>query len=369
MPPYGKGRKGILIIGEGPGKLEDRKGIPWQGKSGRLLQETLNKYGIDLFEDCTCVNAVNCRPPDNRTPRIFEVDCCREVIVKNVLRKMKPHIIVLLGTSAVQSFLMERWPIDLGGITKWNGFIIPDQDYDAWVIPTFHPSYIMRIDSREANTVWGQHLSRIPELLGGEVPDYFEPRINIVDDLSFLNDIKVDEASLDYETTGLRSQGVGQRIICTGLAFDDREAYAFMNPKTKKELLPFLNFLKNRKIGKMGHNIKFEHTWTEDRYGVEIQNWQWDSMLAAHFIDNRPGITSLKFQVYSNFGVLIKEEDVSKFIYRKDPSNNGFNHIYELLDEPGGEEKLLRHVALDAYWEYRLAKAQMKELDYNYLPF
>ena len=96
---------------------------------------------------------------------------------------------------------------------------------------------------------------------------------------------------------------------------------------------------------------------------------QWDSMLAAHLIDNRSGITNLKFQTYSSFGTIIKDEDVAKFIYQKDKSGNGFNKIFDLLEEPDGEAKLLRHVALDAYYEYRLAKKQMKELDYNFLPF
>ena len=61
--------KGILIIGEAPGQVEDRKGLPWQGGTGRLLKRTLEKQGIDLFEDCICVNAVNCRPPKNRAPK------------------------------------------------------------------------------------------------------------------------------------------------------------------------------------------------------------------------------------------------------------------------------------------------------------
>jgi hypothetical protein len=119
----------------------------------------------------------------------------------------------------------------------------------------------------------------------------------------------------------------------------------------------------------MGHNIKFEHAWTEAKFGVEVKNWQWDSMLAAHMIDNRSGITGLKFQTYAYFGVIIKDEDVANYIYKKDSSGNGFNMIDELLEQPDGERKLLRHVALDAHYEYRLAKVQMKKLNYQNLPF
>ena len=52
-----------------------------------------------------------------------------------------------------------------------------------------------------------------------------------------------------------------------------------------------------------------------------------------------------------------------------DKDGNGFNRIFELLEEPDGEEKLLRHVALDSHYEYQLAKKQMEILNYSYLPF
>lgn len=371
MEAYGKGREGILVIGEAPGQAEDRKGMPWQGRTGRLLQKTLyDGMGIDLFEDCLCVNAINCRPPDNRKPRAFEIDCCREVVVDNVLKEFRPHVILLLGSSALESFLSPRWLTDLGGIMKWRGFVITDQDYEAFVVPTFHPSYVSRMDSREVNTIWRQDLDHIPRLLESEVPDYFEPTIHYLEDLSPLRGLdKADEIAIDYETTGLKPQRQGQRIKCAAVCANDREVYAFMMPPTKAGRKPFTDLLINPNVGKMAHNMKFEHAWTYEKLGIEIQNWQWDSMLAAHQIDNRTGITSLKFQTYVNFGVIIKDEDVSKYLYQKSGSGNGFNNVEELLEQPEGQEKLLRHVALDAYYEYRLAKVQMRELDYNYLPF
>ena len=368
MEPYGHGRKGILIIGEAPGKVEDHKGLPWQGRTGRLLQRTLGKLGIDMFNDCVSINSVNCRPPNNRAPTPFELDCCREVVIKGVIAECKPHIIILLGASAVKSFLAPRWPVDLGGITKWRGWRIPDQDYKAWVIPTYHPSYVSRIDSREANTIWEQDFLLAAEVIDVDVPNYFEPEIHIIEDLKVLNTLRDSkEAALDYETTGLRAKARGHRIVCAAVAFNDREVYAFMMPQTKVERKPFIDLLLDPGVGKMAHNIKFEHNWTLNRYGIEIVNWQWDSMLAAHQLDNRTGVTNLKFQTYVNFGVLIKDVDVADFLYKKD--DDGFNRIYDLLEEPDGKTKLLNHVALDAYYEYRLAQKQMKELDYDYLPF
>lgn len=383
MEPYGEGKKGILIIGEAPSNADDRKDMPWQGQTGRLLQTTLRQVGIDLFEDCVCVNAVNCRPPKNRTPKPFEIACCREVMVKDAINSFTDHaprkhtlapfgprVIVLLGTVAIQSFLGERWKTDLGGFQKWRGFQIPDQDYRSWVVPTFHPSYVVRMDSREIMTVWKQDLQKVVEAVDKPFPSFPQPDIRILeDDLSPLSIIEEGEVAIDYETTGLKSYGKGHRIVCASVAVNDTLVYAFMMPPSRAQRKPFTDLLENPNIGKMAHNMKYEHAWTLNRLKIEVQNWQWDSMYAAHIIDNRSGITNLKFQTYMNFGMIIKDEDVGKFIYKKQDSGNGFNLIFDLLEEEGGEEKLLRHVALDSHYEYQLAKLQMEQLNYSYLPF
>lgn len=370
MEPYGNGRKGILIIGEAPGAVEDRKGMPWQGKMGRMLQRALEKFEIDLFEDCLCVNAVNCRPPNNRNPKALEIDCCRHEIVRHTYRTFKPHIIVPLGTVALQSFLSPRWPTNLGGISQWHGFVIPDQDYKAWVVPTFHPSYISRIESREANTVWEQNLSVIADLVEIEVPRECTPKIHYLEDLSELEKLQdATEIAFDYETTGLKAQRKGHRIVCASVAADDRDVYTFMMPDTKAGRKPFTDLLLNPSIGKMAHNMKFEHSWTYHRLGFEVNNWQWDSMIAAHMLDNRSGVTGLKFQTFVNFGIVDYSSEVTPYLRRKEESGNSMNSIYDLLEEPGGQEKLLKYCGLDSHYQFRLAKDQMAKLDYNYLPF
>jgi hypothetical protein len=323
-----------------------------------------------LFEDCISVNAVNCRPPKNRAPKSMEIDCCREVILRHAYRTFKPHVIVPLGTVAMQSFLSPRWPSDLGGIAKWNGFVIPDRDYKAWVVPAHHPSFISHIDSREANTVWEQDLGVISDLIDIEVPRYFEPKIHYLDDLAELETLQNSaEIAFDYETTGLKAQSKGQRIVCASVAANDRDVYVFMMPETKAGRKPFVDLLTNRSIGKMAHNMKFEHSWTHHRLGVEVQNWQWDSMIAAHMLDNRAGVTGLKFQTYANFGIADYSSEITPYFKKRAEDGSGLNGIYELLEEPGGKEKLLKYCALDSHYEYQLAKSQMRDLGYQYLPF
>lgn len=367
IQPHGEGKKKIMIIGEAPGRVEDRNGLPWQGKTGRHLQHTLRRLGINLFEDCVCVNAVNCRPPNNRAPKPVEIDCCREVIVGKALEQYKPRVIILLGTVAVQSFLSPRWKTDLGGIAKWRGWRIPDRDFKAWVVPTFHPSYVVRMDSREVQTIWEQDLSLAVEAAGMHFPKFPTPDISFIDDLSVLTEHKVSEISFDYETTGLKSNMRGQRIVCASVAVDERRTYAFMMPNTKVERQPFVDLLTNTTIGKMAHNMKFEQKWTKDRLRTDIENWQWDSMIAAHILDNRSGVTGLKFQTYVRFGVVDYASEITPYLRGKD--GTGFNKVMELVETTEGREKLLQYCALDSHYEYLLAQLQMKELGYEYLPF
>ena len=130
IEPYGNFAKGIINIGEAPSEADDNRGQPWQGKIGRKLQRAYAKLGIDIFEDCININSVNCRPPEDRTPTNYEIACCRKRVMK-VLKDYPPKVVILLGNSAIQSFLGLRWQGKLGGITKWRGWTIPDREVRA----------------------------------------------------------------------------------------------------------------------------------------------------------------------------------------------------------------------------------------------
>ena len=193
MRAYGEFKKEILNIGEAPGEVEDKRGMPWQGKSGRLLKKVYRRLGIDLFEDCLNVNAVLCRPMDktgnNRPPTNLEIDCCRKSILQ-IIDDCQPKVIVLFGGSALYSALGKRWKRDLGGISKWRGFTIPDRDFKAWVCPTFHPSYVERSDGGEVETIWAQDLEQAIKKVNEPLPLFKKPRITVLTDLTPLKDIK-----------------------------------------------------------------------------------------------------------------------------------------------------------------------------------
>jgi hypothetical protein len=197
-------------------------------------------------------------------------------------------------------------------------------------------------------------------------PVYKEPTIEVIDDLYILTNIKNGQTiAFDFETTGLKSQAAGQRIICCSVAVSENHVYVFMMPKTPKERQPLINVLKNPEIFKVVQNSKFEHSWSQVRLNVEVQGWIWDTMIMAHILDNRERITSLQFQTYVQFGCIDFKDDTQKYLEADKKDGNAINKIFELLELPGGKEKLLKRNALDSIFEYRLYKQQELQL----LPF
>ena len=125
----------IMIIGEAPGREEDRKGLPFVGAAGKELDNMLSSAGIDP-SDVFIANVVKCRPPGNRNPQSHEIMRCNPYLVKQI-QVIKPEAIILLGNIALSLVTGEP-----SGITKMRGKTYEYLSYPA--IPTFHPAYIVR---------------------------------------------------------------------------------------------------------------------------------------------------------------------------------------------------------------------------------
>jgi len=375
MKPFGNFKKKIMNIGEAPGEVEDRVGKPFQGKTGRLLQETYKKLGIDLFEDCINLNACYCRPMDedgnNVAPTNYQIESCRRTTLQYI-KEYKPKVIILLGNSAVYSLIGHRWKKDLGGIFKWRGFTIPDQDFMTWICPTFHPSFVERSEISDVSTIWIQDLQQAFQLVTTPFALYKEPTIEVIEDLSVLNDprlgtggmMAMPQVAIDYETTGLKPHADGHRIICVSVADSENHAYVFMLPSTKSGRKPFIDLLANPKIYKIAQNMKFEEAWSVVRLRQPVQGWAWDTMLATHVLDNRSGICGLKFQTYVQFGIVDYSSEIEPYLKSSggDTSGNAINRIQELIETAGGKQKLMKYCGLDAVYEYRLSMKQRLDI-------
>jgi uracil-DNA glycosylase len=141
MPPTGKGSNKVLVVAEAPGEEEDRQGVQLIGRAGQLLRNMLHTIGEEL-DDCWKTNAVICRPPGNEIKTEY-VAACRPTLLKTIA-ELKPRVIILLGGSAVESVIEPEWGRNVGGIGRWAGYTIPSPTYNAWLCPTYHPSYLLR---------------------------------------------------------------------------------------------------------------------------------------------------------------------------------------------------------------------------------
>jgi uracil-DNA glycosylase len=135
----------LMIIGEGPGQQEDETGLPFVGRAGQLLDKILASANIDRKTQTYICNVVKCRPPGNRVPTADESAACRPYLEAQI-EFVQPKLILLAGATAVQHVLKVKDPISrIRG--KWFDF-----KNGARVMPIFHPSYLLRNDSREVGS-------------------------------------------------------------------------------------------------------------------------------------------------------------------------------------------------------------------------
>jgi DNA polymerase len=104
VPGDGKASAKVMLIGEAPGREEDESGHPFVGAAGRFLDQALDGTGIKR-EGLFITNIVKCRPPNNRTPRVGEVETCTSNYLFEQIETINPALIVLLGGVAAKKML------------------------------------------------------------------------------------------------------------------------------------------------------------------------------------------------------------------------------------------------------------------------
>lgn len=136
---FGTGNReaNLVFVGEGPGAEEDRQGIPFVGRSGQLLTRLIEGIGMTR-DDVYIANVVKCRPPGNRDPLPGEIGACRPYLEAQ-LDLLRPAVVVTLGNFATKLLLDTR-----EGITKLRGRSFPFRRGDSVVLPTVHPSAVLR---------------------------------------------------------------------------------------------------------------------------------------------------------------------------------------------------------------------------------
>ena len=126
----------VLFVGEGPGANEDEQGLPFVGRSGKLLDSYLEAVGLDHEKNIFIANIVKCRPPQNRDPLPGESAACMPWL-REQFKLIRPKIVVCLGRVAAQQMIDPKF-----SVTKDHGKFFDKQG--TLFMATLHPAALLR---------------------------------------------------------------------------------------------------------------------------------------------------------------------------------------------------------------------------------
>ena len=158
----------VMIIGEAPGRDEDRAGVPFVGRAGQLLDKMLEAIGLSEA-DTHITNVVYWRPPGNRVPTPQETLICRPFLERQI-RLVQPELIVTVGGAAAKLILNTSQGI-MKVRGKWSAVEVPAGPDEAAleipVMPTLHPAYLLRSPAHKRQA-WRDLLAIRARLDSGE---------------------------------------------------------------------------------------------------------------------------------------------------------------------------------------------------------
>jgi len=142
----GPKRSDWLVIGEAPGAEEDRRGEPFVGAAGQLLDAMLRAIGLDRRTNVYIANVLKSRPPNNRDPRPEEVEACLPYLVRQIAL-LQPKIMLAVGRIAAQNLLGTDAPLG-----RLRGRVHHFGERQTPLVVTYHPAYLLRTpaDKRKA---------------------------------------------------------------------------------------------------------------------------------------------------------------------------------------------------------------------------
>ena len=142
----GEGGKGILIMGPPLTKHQAEYSNQLYGNDLCFLKQKLNAVGLSLEKDCWYINCVSCYTEMCKTASSKKdavIKMCRSWWAP-IIAQLAPRKIVLLGLDAATGFIGDRTETGkIGGLERWVGFSIPDQQYKCWVYPTYAPKDVL----------------------------------------------------------------------------------------------------------------------------------------------------------------------------------------------------------------------------------
>lgn len=273
----------IMLIGDNPGRLEDKQGIPFIGRSGELLNRTLKEAGLRR-DDVYITNVVKCFTTQEDTKLTKkEIKCCQKYL-NDEIKKVHPTVIGVLGGTALSALLYRS------GISKFKNNVFMNEQFNIKVVPTYHPAYVLRNPGNYKDFVKGIELIAA-EAESREILLYKKEKASHV----ILKDPKrihkaldqlfaSEEFSFDVETSALDYRIA--RILSIQFSWRERTGIAIpwhIVDENEDIRIRIKKLLATDKL-KIGQNIKFDiQMLLAHKISTKLP-W-FDTMLAHHLLD------------------------------------------------------------------------------------
>ena len=358
----------VLFLAEAPGRDEDENtGKPLTGPSGQLVRQCIPK---NWSKYSSFDNVCNCRPEGNRTPVWQEIECCRPRR-NRVVEEAKPKLIIGLGAVPL-SFMLGS--ADISNL-RGRFFAVKVGDHSCWFMPTYHPSYILRLAHNKARPL----MSRLGHCFRKDIENAFEaletlPEASVEKEEEIRKGVVTFDGSepvkiltlleaarqapikaIDIETSCLRPYASDAKILTIAISFGDTNfSFAWDHPQAKwteydkkYDIRCVFRDLLNDDTIKVAHNAPFELEWLARHFGRDIINHTaWEcTMMQAHFLDERKGgnrdedntganrYLGLDFLIRQHFGTAYKH------LFQLDKKNMAASELGETLLYNGVDTK------------------------------
>lgn len=304
VPYDGNKEAHIVVVGESPGRMELVKGKPFQGDSGDLLKAVSKEVGLN-YQKLFIANACRCQvKKDEMSAKQIKaaIDACRGKLAK-ALELLKPKAIIVLGDIALKAVLKKS------GITKARGSWIWSTEFNCWVLPTFHPAYILR--NMGLRAILKGDLLRVQEFVKNNYEPLAQEKTDSegygeVDSLDFLLPKKGQKIviGLDTETQGIDWTSPNFVLISASLSDGMGKAY---------------QCILHKECEKGSHD--FSITWPRRVEGKKkTENVEVFIRRAHNFIIKVNGLRKI-----------LESDNVKKFMANGNFDRHAFDHLWKAL--------------------------------------
>lgn len=308
LPPLAPGQYDVMVIGEGPGFEEDKRGLPFQGQAGLKLAQLLVRSGLDI-DRIFVTNMVRCRPPKNRDPAVKEIIACRDYLTEEI-QALQPKVVVLLGNKALRAFNLQGE----GGISYIRGKVFY-KEYPHWeggpefqVLPTLHPAALNRAQNKKLETACQNDYRLAASILRGESAEARAHTeytlIDTWDKLDWLVGQLGQQPVFAYDTESCSLSFVDSPFLCYSFGWADGVAVVPVHRhapenrpwkitrawggQEKQVHAKLRQVFENPRIAKIAHNLKYDLNVLWCRAGTHLRGRFLDTMLFHHLLDPNP---------------------------------------------------------------------------------